>query len=63
MYHHEKKSVTLDSSRVNDGLWHYLEARWMKDPPQIVLTLDYGQVQVSAQIITKTFLKSLLLHN
>ena len=47
LYHHENQVVTLESSEVSDGQWHYVEARWMNDPLQIVLTLDYGQSQVS----------------
>ena len=44
-YVHPQKTVTLDSGPVNDGQWHYVEARWLTD--KLILTLDYGQIQVS----------------
>ena len=43
-YVHPQKTVTLDSAPVNDGQWHYVEARWLTD--ELILALDYGQIQV-----------------
>ncbi|XP_070192612.1 cadherin EGF LAG seven-pass G-type receptor 2-like isoform X2 [Littorina saxatilis] len=44
-YSHGTNSVTLDSVRVNDGQWHYVEARWYHT--NLELLLDYGQRQKS----------------
>ena len=42
---HTRKSVSMDQGQVNDGRWHYLEARWKKDN-ELELILDYGQALV-----------------
>ena len=46
-YIHPRKTVTLDSAPVNDGQWHYVEARWLTD--ELILALDYGQIQVGGE--------------
>ena len=46
-YVHPRKTVTLDSAPINDGQWHYVEARWLTD--ELILALDYGQIQVGGR--------------
>ena len=43
-YSYKDNSLILDSVRVNDGQWHYIEARWYQS--KMELWLDYGQRQV-----------------
>ena len=47
-YSYGENSLMLDSVRVNDGQWHYIEARWYQN--KMELWLDYGQRQVSVII-------------
>ena len=44
--HSDKKTIVLNGVNVNDGKWHYLEARWQADN-SLLITLDYGQIRVS----------------
>ncbi|KAL8613059.1 hypothetical protein ACOMHN_008828 [Nucella lapillus] len=44
-YTFEENSVSLDAVKVNDGRWHYIEARWYQG--QMELLVDYGQIHKS----------------
>ena len=41
-YIYPQETIALDQRQVNDGKWHYLEARWLQG--KVVVTLDYGQL-------------------
>ncbi|CAH1784160.1 unnamed protein product [Owenia fusiformis] len=43
-YIHPEKTAILDSVTVNDGQWHYMEARWYEG--DLKLELDYGHKEV-----------------
>lgn len=40
------QTFVFDSIKLNDGQWHFLEARW-NDEGEITLDIDYGQRMVS----------------
>ncbi|XP_025106932.1 cadherin EGF LAG seven-pass G-type receptor 2-like isoform X2 [Pomacea canaliculata] len=44
-YTYKENTLIMDSIKVNDGLWHYVEARWY--PGRMEILLDYGQRQKS----------------
>lgn len=48
-YTYKENTLIMDSIKVNDGLWHYVEARWY--PGRMEILLDYGQRQVDDTFI------------
>lgn len=43
-YIYPQGAIALSQRQVNDGRWHYVEARWLQG--KIVVTLDYGQLSI-----------------
>jgi len=37
--------ISLPSTVVNDGKWHYVQVKWT--PGELIIDLDYGVAQVS----------------
>ena len=46
-YIDSEQTAVLDSQRVDDGQWHYVETRWAQTG-QLIMSLDHGLSQVSS---------------